>query len=69
MLALQEPDPNLKRIAALALNEVGKHSPDLAQVVLDAGAAPYLAQQINHHDAQLKKQTCQTLASIAKHTP
>jgi len=22
---------------------------DLAQVVLDAGAAPYLTQQINHH--------------------
>lgn len=69
VLALQEPDPNLKRIAALALNEVAKHSLDLAQTVIDAGAVPYLTQQINHHDAQLKKQVCQTLSNIAKHTP
>lgn len=69
VLSLQEPDPNLKRIAALALNEIAKHSVDLAQIVLDAGAAPYLTQQINHHDAQLKKQTCQTLSNIAKHSP
>ena len=55
VLALQEPDPNLKRIAALALNEVAKHSLDLAQTVIDAGAVPYLTQQINHHDAQLYK--------------
>lgn len=49
VLALQEPDPNLKRIAALALNEIAKHSMDLAQNVVDAGAVPYLTQQINHH--------------------
>ena len=41
---------------------------DLAQVVVDAGAVPYLSQQINHHDSQLKKQVCQTLSSIAKHS-
>jgi hypothetical protein len=68
VLALQEPDPNLKRISALALNEISKHSLDLANIVVDSGAAPYLSQQINHHDAQLKKQVCQTLASIAKHS-
>jgi len=69
VLCLQEPDPNLKRIAALALNEIAKHSMDLAQIVIDGGAVPYLTQQINHHDAQLKKQTCQTLSNIAKHSP
>lgn len=53
----------------MALNEIAKHSIDLAQNVIDAGAAPYLTQQINHHDAQLKKQVCQTLSNIAKHTP
>jgi len=42
---------------------------DLAQIVVDSGAVPYLNQQLNHHDAQLKKQICQTLASIAKHSP
>jgi hypothetical protein len=65
---LQEPDPNLKRISALALNEIAKHSLDLANIVCDNGGIPYLTQQINHHDAQLKKQVCQTLASLAKHS-
>jgi hypothetical protein len=55
VLALQEPDPNLKRIAALALSEISKHSTDLAQVVIDAGGAPFLNQLITHHDTQLKK--------------
>jgi hypothetical protein len=41
---------------------------DLAQIVVDSGAVSYLTQQINHHDTQLKKQVCQTLASIAKHS-
>lgn len=68
MLALQEPDPNLKRISASALNEIAKHSVDLAQLVVDSGAVPYLSQQINHHDSQLKKQVCQTLSNIAKHS-
>lgn len=68
VLALQEPDPNLKRISALALNDIAKHSMDLAQIVVDSGAVPYLTQQINHHDGQLKKQVCQTLSNIAKHS-
>ena len=41
---------------------------DLAQVIVDVGAVPYLSQQINHHDGQLKKQVCQTLSNIAKHS-
>lgn len=42
---------------------------DLAQVLADSGAIPYLSQQINHHDTQLKKQVCQTLSNISKHSP
>jgi hypothetical protein len=38
-------------------------------MVVDAGAVPYLTQQINHHDGPLKKQTYQTLSNIAKHSP
>ena len=52
----------------MALHEVSKHSIDLSQIVIDSGAIPYLTQLINHHDLQLKKQVCQTLASIAKHS-
>lgn len=58
----------MKRISAFALNEISKHTIDLAQTVVDSGAVPYLAQQINHHDSQLKKQVCQTLSNIAKHS-
>lgn len=50
------------------MNEICKHSMDLAQVIVDGGAVPYLSQQINHHDGQLKKQVCQTLSNIAKHS-
>ena len=41
---------------------------DLAQTTVDAGAIPHLTQNINHHDAQLKKQVCQCLSNIAKHS-
>lgn len=41
---------------------------DLAQATVDAGAVPYLTLQINHHDVQLKKQVCQCLSNIAKHS-
>ncbi len=52
----------------MALNEICKHDADLAQVVVDAGAVPYLCQEINHHEIQVRKQVCQTLSNIAKHT-
>jgi hypothetical protein len=52
----------------LALSEISKHSAELAQVVIDAGGAPFLNQLITHHDTQLKKQVCQCLANIAKHS-
>jgi len=36
--------------------------------VVDAGAVPFLAQLINHQDAQLKRQVCSCLANISRHT-
>lgn len=68
VLCIQEPEPTLKRISASALSEICKHSPELAQFVVDAGAVPFLAQLINHQDAQLKRQVCSCLANIARHT-
>jgi hypothetical protein len=52
----------------LALNGISKNSLDFEHIVVDANGVPYLTQQINHHDAQLKKQVCQTLANIAKNS-
>ena len=39
---MQEPEVSLKRIAASAMNDIAKHSPALAQSVVDAGAIAYL---------------------------
>ena len=54
VLCLQEPEIALKRVAASALSDIGKHSPELAQTVVDAGAIAHLAQMILNPDAQLK---------------
>jgi len=57
----------LKRIAARALGEICKHSPELAHHVVDHGAPPFLSSLISHGDAQLKRDVCNCLAQIAKH--
>lgn len=57
----------MKRISASALSEIAKHSPELAQAVVDAGAVPFLSALIPHPDAQLKRQVCSCLANISKH--
>ena len=54
VLCLQEPEVALKRIAASALSDVAKHSPELAQTVVDTGAIAHLAQMILNPDAKLK---------------
>jgi len=50
------------------LSDISKHSPELAQAVVDAGAVSYLAPLIQHPDAKLKRQVCSCLAQIAKHS-
>lgn len=54
VLCLQEPEIALKRVAASALSDIAKHSPELAQTVVDAGAIAHLAQMILNPDGQLK---------------
>lgn len=39
VLAAQEPEVGLRRVAASALADIAKHSPELAQAVIDAGMA------------------------------
>jgi len=52
---LQEPELSLRRIAAALLADIAKHTPELAQGVVDAGTVPFTAPLINHADAKLKK--------------
>lgn len=64
----QEPEIALKRIAASALSDISKHTPELAQTVVDAGAIAYLAQLLEVQDSKLKRQVLSALGQIAKHT-
>jgi hypothetical protein len=54
VLCIQEPEVALKRIAASSLSDIAKHSPELAQTIVDAGAIAHLAQMILNPDAKLK---------------
>ncbi len=56
VLGVQEPELSLKRIAASALSDIAKHTPELAQSVVDAGAVAYLAPLVTNQDAKLKRQ-------------
>mmetsp|Transcript_17957 Transcript_17957/g.56306 ORF Transcript_17957/g.56306 Transcript_17957/m.56306 type:complete len:224 (-) Transcript_17957:953-1624(-) len=50
------------------MSDICKHSPELAQAVVDAGAVGYLAPLLTHPDAKMKRQICSCLAQIAKHS-
>jgi hypothetical protein len=56
VLCVQEPELSLKRVAASALSDIAKHTPELAQVLVDAGAVSYLAPLLVNQDAKLKRQ-------------
>ena len=56
VLCVQEPELSLKRVAASALSDIAKHTPELAQAVVDAGAVAYLAPLVVNQDAKLKRQ-------------
>jgi hypothetical protein len=49
ILCIQEPEISLKRISASALSDLCKHSPELAQTVVDGGAIAYLAGESAKH--------------------
>ena len=51
-----------------ALSDICKHSPELAQAVVDGGAVAYVAPLILSPDGKLKRQVCSCLAQICKHS-
>ena len=65
---MQEPEISLRRVSTSALSDIAKHTPELAQHVVDAGALPFLAGMVTHDDARLKRQVCSCLAQVAKHS-
>jgi hypothetical protein len=64
VLCVQEPELSLKRIAASALSDIAKHTPELAQVLVDAGAVSYLAPLLVNQDAKLKRQVSRSAAQL-----
>lgn len=54
VLSLQEPEMGLKRTAASTFSNICKHTPELAQAVVDANAISYLAQMILNPDTKLR---------------
>eukprot|EP00435_Cladocopium_sp_Y103_P033447 s720_g8.t1 len=67
----QEFDPSVKESAAWALGYIAKHTKDLAQSVVNAGAVPLLvlAFQESEPDLTLKRISASALSDIAKHSP
>jgi hypothetical protein len=64
VLCVQEPELSLKRVAASALSDIAKHTPELAQVVVDTGAV-YLAPLLVNQDAKLKRQVRASSGALA----
>lgn len=54
VLSLQEPELCIKQITASVLFDISKHSTELAENVVDAGAIPFLAKALSNPDTKLK---------------
>lgn len=77
----QEFDPSVKESAAWALGYIvprsrglwrsleAKHSKELAQSVVDAGAVPLLVLAFQEPELTLKRISASALSDVAKHSP
>lgn len=68
ILCLQEPEILLKRAAALTLSYIAQHSEQLAQPVAENGLDTIVF-FLSYNDTQLKRNICQLLGNITKHSP
>ena len=67
MLCLLEPEILLKRASSLTLNFICQHSEQLAQPVVECGLEK-ITFFLNYNDTQLKRNICQLLGNITKHS-
>lgn len=54
VLCLQEPELYIKQVSASAISDISKHSSELAQAVVDAGAISFLAKTLVNVDPKAK---------------
>ncbi|CAN0460954.1 unnamed protein product [Ectocarpus sp. 12 AP-2014] len=57
-----------KKAAAFVLRAVAKHSPDLAQAVVDSGALDALVPCLEEFDPTVKEAAAWAIGYIAQHT-
>lgn len=63
------PQRFYKKAAAFVLRSVAKHSPDLAQAVVDSNALETLVPCLEEFDPTVKEAAAWALGFIAQHTP
>ena len=68
ILCLQEPEILLKRASALTLSYICQHSEQLAKPVAENGLDTIIF-FLSYNDTQLKRNICQLLGNITKHSP
>ena len=68
ILCLQEPEILLKRAAALTLSYIAQHSEQLATPVAENGLDTIVF-FLSYNDTQLKRNICQLIGNITKHSP
>ena len=68
ILCLQEPEILLKRAAAQTLSFICQHTEQLAQPVAENGLDTIIF-FLSYNDTQLKRNICQLLGNITKHSP
>ena len=65
---IQDPDTNLKKVAANALCEIAKHNEELASRVAKCpGTLKAITASLADRDLELRRNSCICLANIAKH--
>ena len=67
MYSLSEQNRYYKKSAAFVLRSVAKHSPQLAQAVVDAGAVDQLVGCLEEFDPGVKEGAAWALGYIARH--
>lgn len=67
VLCLQEPEMDLKRAASQTLCYISAHTEHLAQPIAESGLDA-ITYYLSYQDIKLKKNICQLLGNITKHT-
>ena len=68
ILCLQEPEILLKRASALTLSYIAQHNEQLATPIAENGLDA-ITFFLSYNDTQLKRNICQLLGNITKHSP